>query len=274
MRKDKAPAVLIFSLSLLLLSGCYSIKPTYTKEKIVEAIASLCKEEYKVEPKVWLLGETVWVYLPIPRLITEDKKWDKDTAEKINKVIVGSSRVILSMKPRPQFMVVVTSDTQDIGLDYAMITWIPDIVKFQLQFISRDEFFRRTVILIKENPQALNDTQGLHIEKREVKMPEFLAEQIAQRTYSRFGMDPKLKDYFQVEAVEGIYRDNTFVINAKIKETGLPPEGRINIIKEIVKIINYVVKQYEFKDFLLVEMNNPPTNERLLLSRSALVEYH
>lgn len=276
MWKSKTQSRLILILILaatLFASSCQPIKPTYTKEKIVESITSLCQEEYNIEPKVWLLGETVWIYIPLPHLITKEVKWDKEVAEKINKVIMGASRVLLSMKPRPQFMVVVASDTQEYGIDYTMITWIPDIVKFQLQFISRDEFARRNVIKIEENAKALFDTEGNHIKKKEIRMGDFLAGQIAQRIYTKFGLDPKFKDYFKVENSNAIFEEETFRINASIKQIKTPPQGSIDIQKEIIKIIAYVIREYDFKDFLLVEVKNSVSNEKSIFSRAALMEF-
>lgn len=274
MRKGKTTSVIIFILFFLLLLGCQPIKPTYTKEKIVESITSLCQQEYNIEPRVWLLEETVWIYIPLPRLITKEIQWDKETLEKVNKVIMGASRVVLSMKPRPQFMVVVASDTGEYGIDYTIITWIPDIVKFQLQFISREEFSRRNVIKIKENIQALYDTEGNHIEKKQISMGDFLAQQIAGRTLTKFRLDPKFKDYFKLESIDGIFAEDIFRINANIKPIKTYSLDSIDIQKEITKIIAYVIKEYEFKNFLLVEVKNSATGEKSIFSRAALMEFH
>lgn len=266
-------AGLIFVLSCLMLSGCFSIKPTYTKEKIAESIIQLCKQEYNLEPKVWLLGETVWIYLPLPRLVTKDAQFDKEVLESINKVMMAASRVVLSMKPRPQFMAVVASDIREYGIDYTIITWIPDIVKFQLEFISRDEFFRRNIIRIKENPQALNDAQGLHIKKEEINMPDFLSGQIAQRIQAKFSLEPDFKDYFQVESIAGVFEKDTFKLKADIKRTEKSQANPKDILEEMLKITAFVIKEYDFKDFLLVEAANSATGEEKLLGRLALRDF-
>ncbi len=274
MRKGKTPPILTI-LIIAMLSGCISIKPTYTKEKIVGSIITLCQKEYNVEPRVWLLGETVWIYLPLSRLITKDFDWDKENAEKINKVMLGTSRVLLSMKPRPQFLALVASDTKEYGIDYISISWIPDIVKFQLQLISRDEFSRRHVTKIKENPRALSDITGEHLEKDEIIMRDFLAVQIAQRVNNRFSLDAKIKDYFQVKDVYGAFKEDTLGIHADIKQSKPLPQGAaaINIQEEINKIIAYVIREYDFKDFLLVEVENPATGETTSYSRLALRQF-
>ena len=273
MRKSKAHPIVTLAF-ILTLSGCILIKPTYTKEKIVDSITQLCIKEYSIEPRVWLHGETVWIYLPLPRLINKDLDWDKENIEKINKVMLSASRVLLSMKPRPQFLVSIASDTEEYGIDYISIIWIPDIVKYQLNFISRDEFGRRYVTRIQQNPSALSDTTGKHIVKEEITMPDFLAAQIAQRINNKFALDPKNKDYFEVKEVYGLFNEDTFEIYADIKQVKPLPQGvTLDIQEEIAKIIAYVIKAYDFKDFLLVQIKNPSAGETTSYSRMALSEF-
>lgn len=265
------PQIILTALPLLIfLSGCIVIKPTYTKENLVESVTELCKKEYGVEPKVWLIGETVWVYLPLERLITEDIEWDKEMGEKIGKVVLGTNRVLLSMKPRPQFMAVVASDIKERGIDYIIKTWIPDIVKYQLQFISRDEFSRRNVIMIKENADALSDTEGKHIDRQDIRMGDFLAEQVASRIQTKFSLDPKYKDYFQAQDIGAVFGEEVFKIYVNIKQNDAIVKPPIDIIKEITNIIIYVLKEYEFNDFTWVEIENSATGEQVTYNRQAL----
>lgn len=271
MRKSQIPIIEIL-VATLLLSGCFSIKPTYTKEKIVEAITNLCEAEYKIRPRVWLLGETVWIYMPLPRLVTKDVQFDRENLEKINKVIIGTSRVLLSMKPRPQFMALVASDTAEYGIDYTIITWIPDIVKYQLQFISRDEFSRRNVMRIIENPQAIGDTQGTHLERQDIKLGDFLTEQIKQRIHLKFNLDNNLKESFKLESVEAVFDKDIFKFSCDIKLIKASPQSPMNTQEEIAKIVAYVLKEYDFKDFLMVEIENTATGEKSEFTQLALKE--
>jgi len=265
--------VIVISIITTLLSGCLFIKPTYTKEKIVETITNLCEVEYSIKPKVWLLGETVWVYMPLPKLITKDVQFDKDVFEKINKVMIGASRVLLSMKPRPQFMALVASDTEEYGIDYTVITWIPDIVKYQLQFVSRDEFFRRNIIRVEESPAALGDREGVHLKKEDIKLSEFLGEQIKQRIQLKFNLDPGLKEAFKSEDVRVVFDKDIFKITCNIKLVKVFPKTPMNTQDEIAKIAAYTIQQYDFKDFLMVEIENAATGEKTDLSRIALKDF-
>lgn len=273
MRKSKAQTCLIVGLSIIFISGCFFIEPTYTKEKIAESIILLCKKEYNIAPKVWLMGETVQIYLPLPRLFSKDISWDKEIMESISKVMMASSRVVLSMKPRPQFMAMVASDTEEYGIDYTLINWIPDIVKFQFQIISRDEFFRRTVIKIEQNPLVLHDNEGLHIAKKEIHIEDFLAQQVKQRINLRFTA-PDTKDYFKARKVTVLFTGKIFKIYVQIKQIKkLPKNKTLDIQKEIAKILAYVTKEYETKEFLAAEIKNFATGEVSEFTRSDLKKF-
>jgi len=272
MRQRKTLILPVILISLFI-SGCNFLEPTYTKEKIVDSIINICKEEYDAQPHVWLLGETVWIYLPMPRLVTKDLAWDSETMNKIGKVTMGASRVLLSMKPRPQFLVLVASDTTELGIDYITISWIPDIVKFQLELISRDEFLRRHVIRVKDNTVAIGDTAGRHIIKDEIKLQDFLAAQIAQRINNKFSQEEPFKGHFETKDYYGIFEGDTFKIYAYIKQTEPLPQGPIDIQREMNKVIAYVIREYDFKDFLLAEAENTATGDRTAFSRLALRQF-
>lgn len=267
MRERKSSLLIIYLCLILLCCGCQPNKCTYTKEKAVESIISLCQKEYSLKPNAWLEGETVWVYLPLPHLVTKDIQWDKDMLEKVNKVIMGASRVLLSMKPRPVFMAIVASDIEQVGLDYIITVYITDIVKYQLQAISRDEFLRRHVMKIEQSNKIIADTEGEHIEKKEIRMQDFITRQIEQRIQWKFIQDEKFKDYFDVLKVDIRLDNDSFKIYVDIRQKRNYPEGPIDIQKEIAKIVAYTVQVYEFDNFLSVEIENRGTGVKSVLSK-------
>lgn len=260
-------------LSCLLLSGCSKVNHTYSKEKVAESIISLCKKEYSIEPRVWLTRDTVWVYIPLDRLVSkENMQWDQKIVEKINKVALASSRVVLSMRPRPKFLAMVSSDIKELGIEYIMYLYIEDIVKYQLQVISRDEFTRRNIINIKENPAALNDTNGTHFEKVEIKMRDFVAAQIAQRITNKFVLEKDAKDYYKSEDVEVLFLGDTLRAIVNIKEIKPPPGGSVDIEKETYKVIAHVIKAYDYKNFEYIEFENPASKQKILFNKYLLKE--
>lgn len=270
MRKGKPCLIILSACFIFIFTGCHPQKSTYTKEKVVDSIISLCQREYNVDPQAWLVGDTLWVYMPLAHLITKDIQWDKTMLDKVNKVMMGASRVILSMKPRPQFMVVVASDVSEVGIDYITTFYITDIVKFQLQAISRDDFFRRHVTKIEQNPKSLGDLKGEHLEKKEIAIEDFVIAQIVQRIHSKFAEDPSLKDYYEVEDIRALLDSDAIRVSTQIKEKSVLDAPNIDIQKEIAKIVLYVTKLYNMENFLLVEIENAATGEKNLFSRYSL----
>jgi len=271
MRKNTASPVLIAFLSCLLLAGCVNVKPTFIKEHAAESIIELCRKEYTIDVKSWLGGETVWIYMPLPRIFGKDLLIDKTQLEKVNKVMIASSRVMLSMNPRPQFMVIVASDTQEYGLDYTFITCIADILKLQNQFISRDEFLRRNVIQLDNNHRALGDTEGSHINKKELSLEFFVCEQISQRVQQHFTNEPQTKDKFKVEKILSRFNGDILKVSYNIRlKAG--QSSAVDVLKDIKKTIAYVVSAYELKNLFAVKIENLKTKEEFLVSRVELRE--
>jgi hypothetical protein len=200
----KANLCKIIILSFIL-SSCKPIQPTYREKDIQEAIRNICQSEYGFSVKTFWIGKTIWVYLPLERLLNEKMLFDEDTLERISQVDLAISRVLLSSDKPPDFYCITASDIKQFGADYTIIGWVPDIVQYQLGFISRDDFFNRLVRKAQVNPESLGDKEGKHLEVFDVKLSDFLAEQIAQRIETKFN-----KEKFTVNKVGGYFEDDTF----------------------------------------------------------------
>ena len=188
--------------------------------------------------------------------------------------MMAASRVLLSMKPRPQFLVVIASETKsEPGVDYAIVTWIPDIVKFQLQLISRDEFARRNLVTYGRNTNAMGDTEGTHIKRVEVRFEDFLSDQLTQRIRNRFLLDKDVKDFVDVKKISVDFKKDTFNIVVDISQTKTAPGiGTINVVGEIARMVAYVVREYDFKSILAVDIENTATGDKAIFSRVTLLE--
>jgi hypothetical protein len=270
MRKITAYPVLIVLFSCLLFSGCIKIEPTYTKEKAAESIVALCEKEYRITAKAWLVGDTVWIYLPLPRLFKKDLNWDKKQLEKINKVMLSASRVMLSMRPRAQFMALVSSDTKEYGLDYIIMTCVQDILKLHNQYISREEFLRRNVIMLENKHSALGDSEGAHVEKKDLSLEYFVSEQLTQRIQQHFMNEPRLKDKFKVNSVSSKFQGDILKVSYYIQPKD--EKSTVDVLKEIKKLTADVSSAYEIKSFLVAKIVNLVTKDEVLVSKVELRE--
>ncbi|OGX19030.1 MAG: hypothetical protein A3K83_00545 [Omnitrophica WOR_2 bacterium RBG_13_44_8b] len=269
---------------LILIPGCTSsTSPTYLKEAINEAIQDICKKEYKIDVTVRREGSTLWVYMPLEDMIvTLDKPekytetfsieenaggfkdgWfnfqynikpvpqeeklqnvslDKKVMEKINSVLKVLRRVLFSMeklkKGEPQFICIIAADTKN-GLILKNTFYFKDFKKFLYGFISLTEYQHRAIDEVDKTSAVIQDKEGVNLTYHDFGMEEFSSLQILHRI--------KLK--FQRPEVD----------------------KNVDIDKEIIKVVTHVIKTYELKDFSAVGINNLLTQNRVTLSRQAIL---
>lgn len=274
-------------LKLLIISsvicGCSSsTTPTYLKENINQAVQDICKKEYKLDVKARLVGETLWVYLPLDKIFeknekpekytekfevekvsnefnygfldveysikpiaeeekTEEYKYDKDALQKINNIWLVLRRVILSIdrskKDEPQFFCIITADINN-GFEIKQTIYYLDIKKVSYGLISFGEYYHRSPQDTNLDANIIGDKEGAHLIYKNITMKDFLTEQIRYRI--------KLK--FQKAEVD----------------------RGADIDKEIIKVIVYTLKTYNFKDFSGVELNNLLTKNKITLNQAAV----
>ncbi len=172
----------------------------------------------------------------------QDKKFNPEVSDKINKVLRSVRRVLFSLKHDsngPKFFVIATSDIKN-GIDIINITYIDDLRKAFYEIISWTEYQHRSVEDIKLSPESIGDKEGKHIEFRDIDFKEFLVEQIQQRVRSKFSRPEVKKD--------------------------------ADIDKEVLKTIRNVLEIYKVDDFLLVSLKNTHTGNKITLSKAAILE--
>jgi hypothetical protein len=251
------------------------LQPTYKEKDIPALVKKICKEEYDFRVVTRRIGNTLWVYIPMPSLLhkdygrKKDKILDEAVTEKLRNILTSISRVLLSADKSPAFFCIVASDTRSIGLDYTLIGYSLDMKKSFAGFIPWTEANRRYVVKFNLNPAALGDEQGRHLKFYDIKFPDFLAQQIAQRINLHFQSE-KLKDYFKVDSVKGRFKKGDFVFEYSIKKTK-EMKKTPDINKEIIRIIIYCLKTYNFSDFLLAELNDTAGANRTTFSKSSLL---
>lgn len=277
---------LLLNLTLLLfcfIFGCTSsTTPTYLKEDITKAIQDICRNDYKIEVKTKLIGQTLWVYIPLEDIFVKaDKpekfvekfsieqnrnefqsgvfkldyliktipeqekyqeiKYDKSAAEKVNNIYKVLFRVLFSMeqlkKGGPQFFCVITADIKN-GVEIKEIFYYLDLKKLSYNFISRSEFQHRTIEDMQILPEIIGDKEGLYLNYKDITWEEFILGQIQQRIRLKFQ-------------------------KAEVNKNA-------DIDKEILKIVIYTLKTYNFKDFSSVELNNLLTNNKMVLNQAAI----
>jgi len=268
------PALLLVSLLSICLSGCKPITPTYKERDIPRIIKTICKDEYNLEVTTQRTHNTLWIYAPLNKIlnkdygIKEDKIFDEEVMDKIRNIITTVGRVLISSDNTPEFFAFLASDIK-LGIDYTMIGDVLDIKKSYADFIPWTEANRRYVIKFKVAPEAVGDSTGFHFSPYDIKMEDFLAEQIAQRVGAHF-QDEELKNYFKVEKSEGTFSDGVFSFEYSITQTAKPNKP-VDIKNDILNIAAYCLKTYGFKNFSGVTLTDLNTLNKLDLNKTAVL---
>lgn len=273
--KNLVKAALLFNLLIYLnLIGCQGpIKPTYKEEDIPHLVKRISKQEYNLEVTTKRTATTLWIYAPLSKIldkdygIIENKIFDEEMVNKLRNILTTIGRVLISSDNAPEFFALVASDI-NLGLDYTIIGNVLDMKKSYAEFIPWTEANRRYVVKLKVEPQAIGDITGKHLQAYDVKLPDFLVEQIAQRIGAQFQEEGR-KEYFKVEESKGRFSDNTLILEYSIEQI-FKPDKEIDIKNEILDIITYCIKTYEFRDFSLLEITDLVTQNKLILNRAAI----
>lgn len=261
--------LLIISSSACLLN----LEPTYKENDIPRIITQICKDEYNIDVVTRRTATTLWVYAPFSKLLhkeygsKEGKIFDEEIMEKLRNISNTIGRVLVNSDKTPEFFVLLASDI-NIGIDYMVVANVLDIKKSYADFLPWTELNRRYVFKFGMVPQAVGDDSGEHFQPYDIKLPFFLAEQISQRIANRF-QEEDLRKYFEIQKSTGVFDNNTFVFEYLIKKVSEPKE-KIKPIKEILNIITYCIKTYEFKDFSGVQITDLITGDKLLLSNKEI----
>lgn len=269
-------------LPLLLCACISSTEPSYSKETLVDSIQNICKDEYNIEVKAKLIGQTLWIYLPLEDLIEksdkpekylerfsiehnkdefkdgllkleysikvipekekyQEVKYNKLALEKMNNVWKVLRRVLFSMKDSKkdglQFFCFISADIKN-GFQMKEIFYYLDLKKVSYEFISLAEYQHRTIQDTQIQPEIIGDKEGLHLNYRDIPFEEFLMRQIEHRIRLKF-QKPEV-------------------------------DKNVDIDKEIIKIVVYTLKTYNFRDFSTVELNNLLTNNKIILNQAAI----
>jgi hypothetical protein len=264
---------------------------------------------------VMVEGGTMGMYHSMEGLLDSNMGISADAWDNISSLILIASRVVLSTDADINFYCVITQDTRMPELQVVIIKYVNDVKLGMYRNISRSEAFKRTLFSINLTPQARKERSVEHIfskigvgedvkEKvldeffrsaptrlsdigywrgqfylKDVKMPEFLANQIANRIKIDFRGEKQLMEDFAYRSAEGTYSAGIdakyFLINFQIEEQG----EKINELKafkiqKLLEITNEVVSGYKFKDFNFVIMNDQLEDARLRVEKKDVYDYN
>ena len=280
----------LFMLSALLIAvlipGCAlkdDEEELYSKNIAERKFIQICKDEYNWNVTTNLIGNAFWIYIPFEQDIfkfkanrfsqmskfsvvsldgnfaegefsfdyqivpisksEESKGYTYGLTDKINKdfyyLLNTIYRVYFNARQQPEFYVIVMADILN-GVEVIYTIYGLDLKKIYGNAIAQEEYYKRILQDIRGGIRIIQDKQGYHLTYQEVDLGQFLTKQILQRIRMRFlGADFKLQGTTEYE---------------------------------ILKIISYCLRTYEFHNFSLLTLTDLSTETTTTKSRLALEE--
>jgi len=268
---------------VLFLSACNSsVSPSFLKEDITPAVKDICKKEYRLDLSTRLVGNTLWVYLPLEDIISKPAKPEKY----IERFLLEDQKNSLSERVlKVNYLIKPTAEKekqQEIAIDKSVNEKIFNVLQvirrvlFSMDNSKKDKplFF---CIVTADIKNGLEIKQVFHL----MDLKKLSYGLISQSEYQhRIVQDTAISaqiigdkegnhlDYREITLEEFIADQ----IQSRIKLKFQKPEVEKNadIDKEVLKIITYTLNAYGFKDFTLAEMTNLATGAKSILNQKAV----
>lgn len=280
-RKRARPVLSSLCALLLFLAGCSSsTSPTYLTEDIASAVQDICKNEYKVTVKARLVGQTLWIYLPVEDMFTKSDKPEK-YSEKFSvdytqgEFKEGLLKMEYLIRPIPE-----KEKSQGYKYDKAVLEKVNNIWKVLRRVIfSTDhrkadspQFFCMITADIKNGFEIQELFYCLDLKKVSY---EFISwSEYQHRSIQETQVSPHIvadKDglhvnYKDITMKEFLTKQISHRIKLKFQKSEV--EKNADIDKEIYKIIVHTLKIYNFKDFSAVELSNLLTRDKAVLTKA------
>jgi len=256
-------SIVFLLMGCLLHNGC---APTYPKERLAQSLVDVCKREYGIDVQAKLQGKTVVVFIPLEELFDFKLEIVPGAIEKIENVILTTSRVIFSTDAKVDFYTIIAADVKTTAAELVLIRCMDDVYKFMHEWIGREDYRRRVLWQVNFNSKLL------HLEKFDFDIPEmtlpvFLAEQTAQRLNfifdSAVAYKVKIKPEFNPEKKQFVF---SVIVSDSTRFT--------NVYVPIIAREAYTVfKEYGFTDFDRVMIKNQLLNNIAVITKQDMPSY-
>jgi hypothetical protein len=255
-------------------AGC-GPKYTYPAATVPESIERICLKEYKVEVDARVVGKTAAALYYVDTLLDDKGQIPREIHEKMGQIMQVVTRVALSTDLPLDFCVVVIRDRAHLNELYVTRS-IDDTKRANSDAIGVEESINRTLFgQGKYQPNAEGEKSFV---LDEVKLEDFLAEQIAQRI--RFGFAKETKDVNDAAAagaqapfvlVDGVYnRDER---KFRFSVLSLKAEEPQETMRMVLRMVKEVLGGYKFVDFDGIEILDYLNRQKLEISQDVFEDH-
>ena len=255
--------LIIFIILVFFQGGC---APTYPKERLPESLVDICKKKHDVDVQVKLIGKNIVVFVPLDELFDINSDILPNAVNKIENVILSTSRVLFSTDADVDFYTIIAADVNVTAAEVILIRCMDDVYKFVHGWIGREEYRNRMLWQANYNIELIRDS-GFDFNIEEMTMPVFLAEQIAQRTnlVLNSAIVHKAK-------IAGTYSEKhkMFFFSIHVNDNTKFTKVYAPII---FNIADFVLSQYKFMDFEQLVAKNQALKNTVILDKDDLKQY-
>ena len=271
---------------ILFLSACSSsTTPSYLKEDITQAVKDISKKEYKLDLVTKLLGNTLWVYLPLEDIIKKPDKPEKYKErflleDKKNFLYEEVLKVTYNIKPTPE-----KEKEQEVSIDKKVNEKIFNVLQVIRRVLfcidsSKEKKPFMFCIVTADIKNGFEIRQIFHL----MDLKKLSYGFISQTEYQHRIIQDTAVDLEIVGDRQGDHLDfhdismEEFIadqIQSRIKFKFQKPEVEANadIDKEVLKIVAYTLDIYGYRDFKLVEITNEATGTKNILNQAAILAH-
>jgi hypothetical protein len=255
----------------LLLAGCAG-RPTYPKERLVESLQELLRQE-GLDLPVRLVKGTVAIHLDYPGVLEQsgqDVSLGKTFDEVAPKVIGSLHRVLLSSDADVRFYILLVSDPRYPGAYLTLVRYMDDIRRLNVNKIKLEEVYARTILELDMGPEQLTLEQYV---PREIALEEFLSWQLARRVQRALAEEFHPNGVADIGRCTGEFADGEFVftLNATSGLEGPLSDTTVQQMFELSStVIAEVLANYDFNAFSAVRLIHHETGRRFVLSQAQL----
>jgi hypothetical protein len=257
---------LLFS---FILFGC-GPKYSYPAHTVPRAIEEIAWKEYKIKVDARVVGTTVGALVVVDALTDDKGQVPKEIHEIMGKAVQVVTRVALSTDLTIDFCMVILRDRQTAN-ELIITRSLDDTKRAHADMIGVEESINRTLFGQARAPVA-SEAQDEFVLK-EVKKESFLAEQIVQRI--RFGFSKNVKEDLNqmFVLVDGTFEEKDGRRDFRFSLIALKSDDPRQIMLDAFRMVNTVLRGYDFKEFNTVEIHDYLNRQKLVVESHIFLEY-
>ena len=261
---------LLTSVLCLLTTGC-GPKYSYPGSKVPTAIEDINRKEYKIESAARVVGKTVGAVVYVDSMVDAKGQVSKDVHETMGKIMQAVTRVALSTDLPLDFCTVVIRDKQHDN-ELVITRSLDDTKRANAEAIGIEESINRTVFGQGKYKRDAEHPNSFVL--KEVKLENFLNEQIVQRIRFSFSKDANPEEMLHNSIlVDGVFDNELGKRSFRFSMISIKTDNPKKNILSIFRIINDVLKSYSFNDFDKVEIQDYLNRKKLVVDRQTILDY-